>query len=677
MMRAAALPRTGKLLAVLALAMLMLLISAGVQAAVPASWKGTGLAINAGGMTLRAVLEEFSRVYGVRLVLDVPGQRLMSGRLAAASGSEFLNRLAPACQCSWFVYNDTLYIVPAKDHTSMRLELGEDAVQDAKAALIGVGLFDDRFGWGELPDVGTVIVSGPRRYVKLAREILLPDAREAKARGRRVMVFRLKYASAMDRVINARGQSETIPGVKTILSGLLLGPNTGEKLAETSQFDIGASKRSRQGKVGQGSAQELPQGSPFVPIFSPPTNGKGALPPLPPRAEGEGRKAAPAEAGKLRIEASAAMNAILIYDDVQQREMYATLIAELDVPPQQIEIEALIIDMDRSNLSEMGVEWGVRAGVVDATFNATTADSRGTQLPLPGSTLLISNINRFYARLKALEAKGEARVLATPTVLTLDNVAAVLDLSQTAYVPLVGERVADLADITAGTLLRVIPRIIREADGAKVHLEVDIEDGSLDSAGNSGSGGGKDARSNVRVTRSTISTQAIVDLQQTLMIGGYRAERMSTDKQKTPLLGDIPLVGGLFRNESASRSTRERLFLITPRLSGTDRSKTEPAAGKARQAKPAAEAVKQAALAPSPAKPAGATQPAVAAQPAAAQSTPAAQTAPAAAQRASTPAREVDASSSKPILPVPATTMERSPWALIPAAVSSRQVGQQ
>lgn len=180
-------------------------------------------------------------------------------------------------------------------------------------------------------------------------------------------------------------------------------------------------------------------------------------------------------------------------------------------------------------------------------------------------------------------------------MLTLDNVAAVLDLSQTAYVPLVGERVADLADITAGTMLRVIPRLIREADGAKVHLEVDIEDGSLDGAGNSGPG--KDSRSNVRVTRSTISTQAIVNLQQTLMIGGYRAERMATDKQKTPLLGDLPLVGGLFRNQTESRSTRERLFLITPRISGPDRAFTAPAAGGARRGGSAAEASRQLAAA--------------------------------------------------------------------------------
>ncbi|HEY0586883.1 MAG TPA: type III secretion system outer membrane ring subunit SctC [Pseudoduganella sp.] len=636
----------------------LLLLPASALAAVPASWKGTGFAINASGMSLRAVLDEFGRVYGVRVSMEVPGQKTMNGRLAANSGSEFLNRLAPLCQCGWFVYNEVLYIVPASDHTSARLELGDDAVQDAKAALVGVGLFDERFGWGELPDVGTVIVSGPRSYVKFARQILLPDEQRAKVRGRRVMVFRLKYASAMDRTINTRGQPEVIPGVKTILSGLLLGPSTAEKLADTSQFDVGSPKRSHRPKAGPGNVQETPRGNAFVPIFSPAQGGNAPLPPVPPQGEGAGKKpqgSAP-ENGKPRIEASAAMNAILIYDDVQQREMYAALIAELDVPPQQVEIEALIIDMDRSNLAEMGVEWGVRAGTSNLTFNSTAGESQGTDLPLPGATLLISNVNRFYARLKALEAKGEARVLATPTVLTLDNVAAVLDLSQTAYVPLVGERVADLADITAGTLLRVIPRIIREPDGAKVHLEVDIEDGSLDGAGNSGPG--KDSRSNVRVTRSTISTQAIVSLQQTLMIGGYRAERMATDKQKTPVLGDLPLVGGLFRNQTESRSTRERLFLITPRLSGPDRAFTAPAAGGIRRGITGPESARQLAAAPPPPPPPAPGKSATTQLP-----LPLPLPAPPAGK---------DAAPARMRAPAPPSG-ERSPWALIPAAVSAGQ----
>jgi type III secretion protein C len=541
----------------------------------PASWKASGLSIDAANLRLKDVLEQFAQVYDVRLALELKANPVLKGRFKADNGLDFLNRLAQAHPFRWFVYNDTLHIVPADDNISLRLEVGDDAVADAKAAMVGVGLYDERFGWGELPDTGTVIVSGPRAYVHLARDILMPDTRKADSKARRVMMFRLKYASVSDRVINARGQTETIPGVKTILTNLLFGAQGGEKLSDVPAVDTGSSKRSRRSRVEAGETRQV-SGSvpPFLPIFGQPAGGAASA--AASRAAnaadsqgGERRDAAPRateEKGRPRIEANPALNAILIYDTGDKRAMYAALIAELDVQPQQIEIEALIVDMDRSKLAEMGVEWGVRAGAVDTVVNGTAAASLGTALPVAGATLLISDAARFYARLKALEAKGEARVLATPTVLTIDNVAAVLDLSQSSYVSLVGERVADLADITAGTMLRVIPRIIREGTDTRVRLEVDIEDGSLD---NPTATGGKGANGNVNVTRSTISTQAIIDSQQTLMIGGYRAERLSRDKQKVPVLGDLPLFGGLFRTETTSSSTRERLFLITPRLSGT------------------------------------------------------------------------------------------------------------
>ena len=215
------------------------------QALTPASWKDSGFAINAEGMSLREVLEEFCQVYSVGLASSIPDDKPLRGRLKASNGAEFLDRLTQPYGFRWFVYNDTLYVVSRHDNASARLEVGEDAVQDAKAALVGVGLFDSRFGWGELPDEGIVIVSGPRDYVKLAREILLPDGSKAPARGRQIMVFRLKYASASDRVITTRGQSDVIPGVKTILSNLLFGsdaygrPGGIGSGSQAADFDVG------------------------------------------------------------------------------------------------------------------------------------------------------------------------------------------------------------------------------------------------------------------------------------------------------------------------------------------------------------------------------------------------------------------------------------------------------
>jgi len=549
--------------------LLLLLLNSAVNASVPPTWKDTSFMINANGMSLRKVLDEFGNTYGVRVAIAIKDDVRVKGTLKADNGVEFLDRLGATQGFSWFVYNDTLHIATRNDNISARLEVGEDAVQDAKAALIGLGLFDKRFGWGELPDEGVVIVSGPREYVELARGILLPELRRIPAKGRQVMVFRLKYANATDRTITTRGQKEVIPGIKSILNGLL-NPSGPDKIGSPrDRFDAASERRSRSPQSGKADFAD-----------------DGKYPPLPPPTANmrDFGKYANTESGKLlreqqpaavddmtgrtdrnkstrdehpQIDADPNLNAIIIYDHVSKRDMYKALIADLDIEPQQIEIEALIVDIDRSKMAELGVEWSVRAGTTSATINATAAESLGINLPLPGSTLLINNLGRFYARLRAMEGTGDARVLARPTVLTLDNMAAVLDLSQTAYISLVGERVADLANVTAGTSLRVVPRILKEGTETRVRLEIDIEDGSI-----------KDPTLKDAVTRSTISTQAIVDMQQTLIIGGYHSESLSSNRQKVPILGDLPLIGGIFRSSNEGVRERERLFLITPRLSG-------------------------------------------------------------------------------------------------------------
>lgn len=536
-------------------------------AAVPSSWKASGFSIDADGMKLSRVLQEFGKAYGVKLDIQTRAGQALQGRLQADDGAAFLDRLAASHRFNWFVYNGVLYVVPLDDTRSVRIEVGEDAVQDAKAALQGLGLFDTRFGWGELPDEGVVLVSGPREYVRLAGEILLPGGKKKEpSQERQMMLFRLKYASATDRVIQLRGTRETLPGLKTILSNLL-NPGTPERLAApATDFDAASRKRSRTAPVGQGEARELDFAAgaealrTALPLpFSTQPAGAGApdaAAESTDSAAGRRRDARNAERSERpRIEADPALNAILIYDHVSKRESYQRLIDDLDVEPAQVEIEALIVDIDRTRLADMGVEWSLSVGTSNVTVNGGAGDSAGVALPLPGSTLLIRNAANFYARLKALEGSGEARVLAKPTVLTLENVAAVLDLSQTAYVPLVGERVSDLADITAGTMLRVLPRILRDGRATRVRLDVDIEDGGLSEVG------GK-----TNANRATITTQAMIELQQTLMIGGYHSEQTKREQNKIPLLGDLAGIGGLFRNESETRRDRERLFLITPRL---------------------------------------------------------------------------------------------------------------
>ena len=86
---------------------------------------------------------------------------------------------------------------------------------------------------------------------------------------------------------------------------------------------------------------------------------------------------------KPRIEANPALNALLIYDKLSKRPVYQALIDQLDVEPQQVEIEAIIVDIDRSKLLDLGVEWGFNKGNTTTTINGTRADSAGAALPIP------------------------------------------------------------------------------------------------------------------------------------------------------------------------------------------------------------------------------------------------------------------------------------------------------
>ena len=116
---------------------------------------------------------------------------------------------------------------------------------------------------------------------------------------------------------------------------------------------------------------------------------------------------------------------------------------------------------------------------------------------------------------------------------------------------------ATVTPITAGTTLRVTPHFVQRAEGPVIQLDVDIEDGQIQETR-------VDAIPTVR--RSVVSTQAIVGEGDTLLIGGYRSTQQTNDNNRVPVLGQVPLLGLLFSHKTNNYQTRERLFMIKPRL---------------------------------------------------------------------------------------------------------------
>ncbi|OLU25152.1 type III secretion system outer membrane ring subunit SctC [Pseudomonas sp. PA27(2017)] len=515
----------------------------------PESWKRTAYAYDAQQAELMTALGDFAREFG--LALDMPPMDgVIDGRIRADNPQGFLDRLGREYHFQWFVFNETLYVSPTQEQTSARIDVSSEAVDDLEAALSKIGLLDPRFGWGLLPDEGAVLVRGPAKYVQLIRDYGEKVEEPEEAEKQDVIVFPLKYANVADRTIRYRDQELQVAGVARILQELL---DARSQTGMRGAVDAGASLNGLRAGGGSRDSSSLVQdalaNSGFENSgYGPDLGAMIGLAPVP-SSSGKGRE----RSGKIRVSADVRNNAVLIYDLPARKAMYQGLIAQLDVPRNVIEIDAVILDIDRNELAELSSRWSLTAGSVTG----------GANLLQPGapSTLFIQDAGRFSADLRALEGNGAASIVGNPSILTLENQPAVIDFSRTEYLTALAERVANIAPITAGTSLQVIPRSLNHNGRSQVQLIVDIEDGQIVESQI------KEEQPSVR--RGNVSTQAVIAEHGSLVIGGFHGVEANDRLNKIPLLGDIPVIGKLlFQSRSREYTQRERLFILTPRLIG-------------------------------------------------------------------------------------------------------------
>ncbi len=427
---------------------------------------------------------------------------------------------------------------------------------------------------------GTLIVSGTRRFIEQVDEIAraqLVSERTGTPTG--FKVFYLRYAWAQDVTINFGGRQAVLPGVATIVRALMtsnarsqVAISTYETAAPGTQPGIRGQRSTRDprdlGTLGlPGANANLPS----APVL--------AAAPLAASARTDGGAAAgqpqqpmvvAADPSQVRVEADARLNAVVVRDAPERLEQYEQLIAALDVEPQSLEIEATIIDLNTDRLRELGINWRYSRGGSSLLFGR--GDSSDLALS-PNNTPLdvtpvgqggfisavLGGANEFIARINALQTQGAAKVVSSPQVLTLSNVEAVFDNSSTFFVRVAGRDDVDLFNVSAGTTLRVTPHVFKDNGQVRIKMLVSIEDGTL---------GARTVDTLPVVNRSAINTQALIFEGESLLVGGIVRESNSEDQSKVPLLGDIPLLGALFRNSGTANARVERLFLIQPRLAG-------------------------------------------------------------------------------------------------------------
>ena len=495
-----------------------------VMAAVPDDWKKTPYAHEASNRMLRDVLEDFAHTVGLQLQIDGSLQGVINGKLRADTLLGFLDRLALEHRFQWFVYNNTLYISSLDQQTSERLEVADNTIADLKQALTQMGLFDDRFGWGELPDLGVVLVSGPKRYIEHIKQF--SRTRTEPVDKQEVLAFALQFANAGDRQIDYRGEKLTVAGIASLLRGLLDAKSSTYSGLEPSALTHAS------------LAGAAPQpGNPFS--NSPPGSPQSTL--------------APTAGSRVRVEADVRNNSVLIYDSRKRQALYQTLINQLDTPRKLVEIDAVILDINRTQLKQLGMNWG---------FQNRRFQVNQNNLPGAGySSFSAVRIDRFTADIKALEERGLATVVSNPSIMTLENQPAVIDFNRTQYIKAVGEGVANIMPVTAGTSFQVIPRVITANGKNQIHLIIDIEDGTFSDT--------PTEPSTPDVRKGKVSTQAVIAEKQSLVIGGFHVADEVDNLNKVPLLGNIPLLGKLlFSSSQITKSRRERLFILTPRLIG-------------------------------------------------------------------------------------------------------------
>jgi len=283
-------------------------------------------------------------------------------------------------------------------------------------------------------------------------------------------------------------------------------------------------------------------------------------------------------------------NAVIISDIPSVIPALDRLLTQLDRKTQEVEIEARVVAATRSFARDIGTQFGFgwgnghsaiggaqSVGNSPTTVNGLTpgyittggsGSSTGSTIPLfsnlpvtsPTSGLSFVNASnnvRIDAILSLAESRGLLKILSRPRVVTQNNIQALV--RQGVRVPIVTQ--AQLGGpptvtyVDAFLRLTVVPQITSEGT---IFLNVDVENTTPDF--------GRTVQGNPTLITQQATTQVLVTDGGTVVIGGVIQTNNSVNISQTPLLGDVPLLGNLFKRRTITTSNQELIFFITPRI---------------------------------------------------------------------------------------------------------------
>lgn len=256
-------------------------------------------------------------------------------------------------------------------------------------------------------------------------------------------------------------------------------------------------------------------------------------------------------------------NALLIRDTAPALALLKQRVAEMDRPLAQVQLAAHIVTINSENLRDLGVRWGLAADVRPA--KPLQLDNFSVGLPLERSTVsggfyLARLSGRLLSlELTALEQENQVEIIASPRLLTAHlQTASIKQGTEIPYEVSSGASGATSVEFREAVLgMEVTPRVL--PDG-RITLTLHI---SQNMPGRSVSRGAGEA---LTIDKQEIKTQITTKDGETIMLGGIFQRHTGQAADKVPVIGDVPVLGSLFKQSRKQHKRRELVIFITPTL---------------------------------------------------------------------------------------------------------------
>ncbi|MFV2059786.1 MAG: type II secretion system secretin GspD [Gammaproteobacteria bacterium] len=300
--------------------------------------------------------------------------------------------------------------------------------------------------------------------------------------------------------------------------------------------------------------------------------------------KGKATKTAGATNSRISIQADESTNALVIHAPPDVFRSLRVVIRKLDIRRAQILIEGVVAEVALSKAMELGVLWGagktengkITGGPITA-FNSGLSPGGGLQglLTTPptigsGLSLLvgsISGVTKIGALIRSFASDASTNIISTPSILTMDNEEAVIVVGQN--VPFTtgsfsstgtgggsnpGNPFQTIERQDVGLTLKITPQV---NEGDSIKLDVDQELTALQ---------GSAIGTQPITTNRSIKTSIMVEDGQLIALGGLIREELVEKEEKVPLLGDIPILGWLFKYQTTSKEKGNFMLFLSPKI---------------------------------------------------------------------------------------------------------------